>query len=99
MFIGCGTGKASVCRATAGLKHRVVVTPSVSRRCQVLAGFAGFFDFRVAAIKVELGDAERLECALIGDALDNAVLIDHRPNVDIRALLGLVVSKKKANAA
>jgi hypothetical protein len=54
---------------------------------------------RLAAIKFELGDAERLECALIDDALDKAIMIDHRPNVDIRALLGLVVSKKKANAA
>jgi hypothetical protein len=54
---------------------------------------------RLAAIKVELGDAERLECALIDDALDNGVLIDIRPNVDIRALLGLVVTKAKAKAA
>jgi hypothetical protein len=54
---------------------------------------------RLAAIKVELGDAERLESALIDDALENAIMIDHRPNVDIRALLALVVSKKKANAA
>lgn len=54
---------------------------------------------RLAAIKVELGDAERLECALIDDALDNAVMIDHRPNVDIRALLGLVVTKKNKKAA
>ncbi|MCK1641492.1 hypothetical protein IVA95_29085 [Bradyrhizobium sp. 157] len=54
---------------------------------------------RLAAIKAELADAERLEVALIDDALDNAVMIDHRPNVSIPALLGLVVSKPKANAA
>lgn len=54
---------------------------------------------RLAAIKVELGDAERLECALVDDAMDNGIIIDHRPNVDIRALLGLVVTKKSAKAA
>lgn len=54
---------------------------------------------RLAAIKVELSDAERMECALIDDALDNGIMIDHRPNVDIRALLGVVVTKSKAKAA
>jgi hypothetical protein len=54
---------------------------------------------RLAAIKVELGDAERLECALIDDALDKAILIDHRPNVDLRALLGIVVTRSRAKAA
>lgn len=55
---------------------------------------------RLAAIKVELGDAERLECALIDDALDNGVLIDVRANISIPALLGLVVTRKsEARAA
>ena len=50
---------------------------------------------RLAAIKVELGDAERLECAIIDDALDDGIIIDHRPNVDIRALLGIVLQRSK----
>jgi hypothetical protein len=54
---------------------------------------------RLRALKDELDVAERLEVAIVDDALDNAVMIDHRPNVDIRALLGLVVTKKNKKAA
>lgn len=54
---------------------------------------------RLASISVELGSAERLECALIDAAQDEGTIIVHRPNTDIAALLGIVVSKSKANAA
>ena len=54
---------------------------------------------RLAAIKVELSDCERFECALVDDALDNAILIAPRPNVSIPALLGIVMTKRKAKAA
>lgn len=54
---------------------------------------------RLAEIKAELADAERMECALIDDAQDNGIIIDHRPNVSVPALLGLTVSKKSAKAA
>ncbi len=53
---------------------------------------------RLASIKTELADAERLECALIDDAMDAGVILDHRPNVDIRCLLGLTVTRQKASA-
>lgn len=49
---------------------------------------------RLAAIKVELGDAERLEVALVDDAQDQGIIIEHRANVDIRCLLGISVTKK-----
>lgn len=67
-------------------KPRLALTPSVKAE-------------RLAGIKTALGDAERLECALIDDAMDNGSIIDHRPNIDIKALLGIVVTKSKARAA
>jgi hypothetical protein len=55
---------------------------------------------RLAEIKVELFEAERLECAHIDAARVQGTLIEHRPNVDPAALLNLVVSRSsKANAA
>jgi hypothetical protein len=35
---------------------------------------------------------------LIDDAQDIGTIIEHRPNVDIRALLGVVVSRQKVDA-
>jgi hypothetical protein len=54
---------------------------------------------RLASIKAALFEAERLECAHIDTALDEGTIIAHRPNVDPQALLGIVVSRSKANAA
>jgi hypothetical protein len=47
---------------------------------------------RLGSIKVNLSDAEQLECALIDDAMDEGTIIDYRPNIDIRTLLRIVVS-------
>ncbi len=55
---------------------------------------------RLAEIKAELFNTERLECAHIDAAREQGTLIEHRPNVDPSALLNLVVSRSsKANAA
>ncbi|SDF97050.1 hypothetical protein SAMN05216337_109610 [Bradyrhizobium brasilense] len=54
---------------------------------------------RLDEIKAELFDLERHECAHIDAARDEGTVISHRPNVDIKALLGLVTSRSKANAA
>lgn len=53
---------------------------------------------RLASIKSELFSAEQLECAHIEAAKAEGTVIDQRPNVDIRALLGLVVIKDKIAA-
>jgi hypothetical protein len=79
-----------------GSRHRRVR----GRRTPRYAGKAE----RLAAIKVELGDCERLECALVDDARDDdardkGIILDVRPNVSIPALLGIVVTKSKAKAA
>lgn len=49
---------------------------------------------RLAAIKVELLEAERQEIAIIDDAQDQGILIDIRPNTSIDVLLGLTVTRK-----
>ncbi|MGY3496620.1 hypothetical protein [Bradyrhizobium sp. USDA 4502] len=54
---------------------------------------------RLAEIKTELFEAERYECAHIDAAAREGTVIEHRANVDVRALLGLVTSRSKANAA
>ncbi|MGY2849314.1 hypothetical protein ACVIWU_000802 [Bradyrhizobium sp. USDA 4509] len=54
---------------------------------------------RLDEIKTELFEAERYECAHIDAAAREGTVIEHRANVDIRALLGLVTSRSKANAA
>jgi len=54
---------------------------------------------RLDEIKDELFELERIECAHIEAAMTEGTVIDQRPNVDIRALLGLVVSREKASAA
>jgi len=54
---------------------------------------------RLAAINVDLGNAERLECALIDAAQDEGTIIAHRPNTDPAALLGIVVARETAFAA
>ncbi|MCA1457757.1 hypothetical protein I6F35_32010 [Bradyrhizobium sp. BRP22] len=53
---------------------------------------------RLDEIKAELFELERLECAHIDAAREEGTLIEHRPNVDIRALLGLAV-RRMASAA
>jgi hypothetical protein len=54
---------------------------------------------RLKEIRAELDEAERYEVALIDDAQDNGVMIEHRPNVDIPALLAVAVMKKGQKAA
>lgn len=54
---------------------------------------------RLDEIKRELFDLERRECAHIDVAREEGTLIEHRPNVDVKALLGLVTSRSRANAA
>lgn len=54
---------------------------------------------RLASIKSELFSTEQLECAHIEAALTERTVIDYRPHTEIRALLGLVVSREKASAA
>jgi hypothetical protein len=54
---------------------------------------------RLASIKQDLADAERLECALIEAAQDIGIILDYRAQTDVRCLLGISVSRKKANAA
>ncbi|MCC8946479.1 hypothetical protein H8A97_15490 [Bradyrhizobium sp. Arg62] len=54
---------------------------------------------RLDEIKAELFDLERHECSHIDAAREEGTTIQHRPNVDIKALLGLVTSRSKANAA
>jgi hypothetical protein len=54
---------------------------------------------RLASINVELGNAERLECALIDAAQDEGSILSYRPNTSIEALLGIVIVRDKANAA
>ncbi|QHO73976.1 hypothetical protein ACH79_16395 [Bradyrhizobium sp. CCBAU 051011] len=54
---------------------------------------------RLASIAAELGNAERLECALIDAAQDEGSIVSYRPNTDIEALLGIVVTKSEAKAA
>ena len=54
---------------------------------------------RLNEIKDELFELERIEQAHIEAAMAEGTLIEQRPNVDIRALLGLVVSREKASAA
>lgn len=54
---------------------------------------------RLASLAVELAEAERLECALIEDAMDNGTIVAYRANVNPAAVLGIVVTKSKAKAA
>jgi hypothetical protein len=54
---------------------------------------------RLNEIKDELFDLERIEQAHIEAALAEGTLIEQRPNVDIRALLGLVIVKQDKVAA
>jgi hypothetical protein len=55
---------------------------------------------RLREIRTELDDVERREVTLIDNAQDQGILIDHRPNVDICALLAVTMTRKaKANAA
>ncbi|MCA6106106.1 hypothetical protein [Bradyrhizobium cenepequi] len=54
---------------------------------------------RLDEIKAELFELERLECTHIDAAREEGTLIEHRPNVDIRALLGLTVRKMASAAA
>ncbi|MGY3137752.1 uncharacterized small protein (DUF1192 family) [Bradyrhizobium sp. USDA 4501] len=54
---------------------------------------------RLAELKTELFEAERYECAHLDAARSEGTVIEHRANVDIRALLGLVTSRSNANAA
>lgn len=54
---------------------------------------------RLKEIRQELDEAERYEVALIDDAADQGIVIEHRPNVDIPALLATVMVKKGKKAA
>lgn len=54
---------------------------------------------RLASIASELLDLERLEIAHIDAAQDEGTIIPVRGNIDPQALLGIVVSRSKANAA
>ncbi|MEY9671483.1 polyhydroxyalkanoate synthesis regulator phasin [Bradyrhizobium elkanii] len=54
---------------------------------------------RLDEIKRELFDLERRECAHLDAAREEGALIEHRPNVDVKALLGLVTSRPRASAA
>jgi hypothetical protein len=53
---------------------------------------------RLNEIKDELFDLERIEQAHIEAALGDGQIIDQRPNVDIRALIGMVIVKDKVAA-
>lgn len=54
---------------------------------------------RLDEIKAELFDLERRECRHIDAAREEGTVIEHRPNVSVKALLGLVTSRSRANAA
>lgn len=49
---------------------------------------------RLSEIKQELTTLEREECALIDDAADQGIVIEPRANVDMKAFLGIVVTKR-----
>lgn len=49
---------------------------------------------RLAAIKIELDEAEKSEVSIIDDAMDQGVLIEHRSSVSIPVLLGISVTRK-----
>jgi hypothetical protein len=54
---------------------------------------------RLASIRSQLFDLERLECAHIEAAMDEGTIIPHRPNVDPQALLGIVIRRDQVQAA
>jgi hypothetical protein len=54
---------------------------------------------RLAALKADIKECERAECAHVNAAEDEGTIIPVRPNIGIEALLGIVIVGERANAA